>query len=124
MFNGGNVTVMVTDMDRAVGFYTGVLGLELKVRYGNGYAEVLAGPGLTIALHMAGPRAGGNASDGSASGAAVSIGLMTTVPLEEVIEQLGGQGVTFKGPIVDNRNQEYASPSSAIPTGTRSTPAR
>jgi catechol 2,3-dioxygenase-like lactoylglutathione lyase family enzyme len=30
MIAGGNATVMVADMDRAVAFYTRVLGLELS----------------------------------------------------------------------------------------------
>ncbi len=30
MITGGNATVMVSDMDRAVDFYTRVLGLELR----------------------------------------------------------------------------------------------
>ena len=38
------------DMDRAVTFYTDVLGLELAHRAGNGWAAFRAGP-VTLALH-------------------------------------------------------------------------
>jgi catechol 2,3-dioxygenase-like lactoylglutathione lyase family enzyme len=44
------VMVYVSDMDRAVDFYTNKLGFPQKVRYGNEWAEVQA-PGLIIALH-------------------------------------------------------------------------
>ncbi len=38
------------DMDRAVAFYGDVLGLELRSRAGNGWAEFRAGA-ITLALH-------------------------------------------------------------------------
>ena len=50
---GSNVTVMVSNMDAAVKFYTETLGLKLKVRYGDHWAEIEA-PGITIALHPKG----------------------------------------------------------------------
>jgi catechol 2,3-dioxygenase-like lactoylglutathione lyase family enzyme len=45
-----NVTVMVSDMKRAIRFYVDVLGLELKANYGDQYAQV-ASPGVMIGLH-------------------------------------------------------------------------
>ena len=54
MIVGGNATVMVSNMDRAVEFYTRTLGLKLSSRFGDEWAEVEAGPGLTIGLHPAG----------------------------------------------------------------------
>jgi catechol 2,3-dioxygenase-like lactoylglutathione lyase family enzyme len=53
MFSGGNVTVYVSDMDRAVGFYCETLGLKLAYRFGDHWASVEAGRGLTIGLHPA-----------------------------------------------------------------------
>ncbi len=44
-----NLTLMVRDMDQSVAFYQS-LGLTLKNRWGNHYAQ-LAAPGLTIGLH-------------------------------------------------------------------------
>ncbi len=52
MIQEGNVTVMVSDLERAIRFYTEALGLKLKWRWGD-YAEVEA-PGVTIGLHPAG----------------------------------------------------------------------
>jgi catechol 2,3-dioxygenase-like lactoylglutathione lyase family enzyme len=40
--------VIVSNMDRAVRFYTEVLGLKLKNRFGDHWATVVAGNGLTI----------------------------------------------------------------------------
>jgi predicted enzyme related to lactoylglutathione lyase len=45
-----NVTVMVQNMDRAINFYVEGLGLTLKQRWGEHYAQVAA-PGLVIGLH-------------------------------------------------------------------------
>lgn len=47
---GCNVTVMVTHLDTAVKFYTDLLGLTLKNRYGDHWADI-EGPGINIGLH-------------------------------------------------------------------------
>ena len=46
-----NVTIMTKDMNNSISFYTS-LGFELKNRWGNHYAQLIA-PGLTIGLHPA-----------------------------------------------------------------------
>jgi catechol 2,3-dioxygenase-like lactoylglutathione lyase family enzyme len=43
MFSSGNVTVMVSNMDAAVGFYTEGLGLKLAYRCGDHWASVEVG---------------------------------------------------------------------------------
>ena len=55
MIKGGNATIFVSDMDRAVRFYTESLGLKLQYRAGDHWAQVEAGDGLCIGLHPAGP---------------------------------------------------------------------
>ena len=60
-----NVTIMVTDMDKAVGFYESI-GLTLKQRWDNHYAMVTA-PGITIGLHP---------SEKVTSSGTVSVGFM------------------------------------------------
>jgi catechol 2,3-dioxygenase-like lactoylglutathione lyase family enzyme len=44
-----NITIVVTDMDKAVSFYESI-GLTLKQRWDNHYA-VMTAPGITIGLH-------------------------------------------------------------------------
>jgi catechol 2,3-dioxygenase-like lactoylglutathione lyase family enzyme len=59
-----NVTVMVSDINRSVEFYVETLGLRLKSRYADQFAQVEC-QGLTIALHPAfegGPRPGNSES--------------------------------------------------------------
>jgi catechol 2,3-dioxygenase-like lactoylglutathione lyase family enzyme len=51
MIKGGNTTIYVTDMDRAVTFYTEALGLTVLYRAGNHYCLVDAGDGLKLGLH-------------------------------------------------------------------------
>lgn len=44
------VTVMVSNLDEAISFYTEKLGLKLDKRYGEHYAEIET-PGFSIGLH-------------------------------------------------------------------------
>ena len=44
------ITAMVADLESAIVFYTEMLGLELKTRYGDHYAEIDAG-NIAIGLH-------------------------------------------------------------------------
>jgi len=54
MLKGGNATIYVSDMDRAVAFYTETLGLGLTFRAGDHWAGIDAGDGLQLGLHPAG----------------------------------------------------------------------
>ena len=51
--SGGMPTIFVSDMDAAVRFYIEALGLKLLERYGDHWASIDAGHGLTIGLHPA-----------------------------------------------------------------------
>jgi len=51
MINGGNATIYVSNMDKAVQFYSEVLGLKLTNCFGDHWATVQAGKSLTIGLH-------------------------------------------------------------------------
>jgi predicted enzyme related to lactoylglutathione lyase len=54
MVKAGNATVMITSMQRAIDFYTEVLGMKLTGRYDDDWATVEAG-GFTIGLHPQDP---------------------------------------------------------------------
>ena len=109
MYKSGNLTLMVADMDRAVEFYTQKLGLELKVRYGNEWAEV-AEPGLMLGLHLArGPIARSDPNIG------ISIGLEVD-DMEAAVGELKGKGVPFPSSIRETNDLRQAS--FADPDGT------
>ncbi len=95
MIASGNATVMVSDMDRAIDFYTRVLGLKLTTRVGSDWAEVET-PGLAIGLHPAGhgPKPG--------TAGAISLGFDVEGSIETAMRTLEQRGVRFQGPVVDN----------------------
>ncbi len=80
-----NLTIMVTDMDRAIGFYEKI-GLTIKQRWDNHYAMMTA-EGITIGLH---PSEGADNSSGS-----VSIGFMID-KISEAKDLLAANGITYK----------------------------
>ena len=88
MIKEANVTVMISDMNQSIQFYVEKLGLTLKSRYGDQFAEV-ACPGLTIALHPAtehGPRPGNSES--------LSVGFGVE-SIDEAMADLKDKGVTI-----------------------------
>jgi catechol 2,3-dioxygenase-like lactoylglutathione lyase family enzyme len=95
VITGGNVTVYVSDMDRAVDFYGTKLGLKLAQRFGNHWAEFHAGPALVIGLH---PKSEKGPAPGTTG--AMSIGLTVDGPIDEEIRHLTAKGVGFRGPVV------------------------
>ncbi len=95
MISGGNATVFVSDMDASVRFYTEVLGLKLTNRFGNNWATVEAGKGLTIGLHPASAKYPAPGTKG-----AMVLGLELDEPIEGVIARLSEKGVQMKGPVI------------------------
>jgi catechol 2,3-dioxygenase-like lactoylglutathione lyase family enzyme len=87
---GGVVTVFVSNMDRSVQFYTQTLGLKLAERYGDRWATIDAGPGLTIGLSLASakdPKPGTNG--------AMMIGLEINGRIDDAVSRLKARGVNF-----------------------------
>jgi catechol 2,3-dioxygenase-like lactoylglutathione lyase family enzyme len=104
VLTGGNATIFVSDMDKAVDFYTRVLGMKLRMRAENFWAEVQAGATLVIGLHPASPSAEPPGTPG-----AIQIGLTVSIPLEEVGKRLASHGVQFQGSIIDDGPGRFAS---------------
>lgn len=96
LFTGGNATIYVTDMDRAVAFYTETLGLALAFRAGNNWAQVNAGRGLTIGLHVAPPGVPSPGTSGS-----ITVGFEVARPIDDVVTELGDRGVAARRPPTD-----------------------
>src|SRR5579863_2858334 len=95
MFSGGNVTVYVSNMDTAVRFYTETLGLKLAYRFGDHWASVELGKGLTIGLHPA------SAEMPPGRRGSMSIGLELTGSIHEAVRVLEGKGVKFNEPVIN-----------------------
>jgi catechol 2,3-dioxygenase-like lactoylglutathione lyase family enzyme len=92
MISGGNATLFISNMDQAVQFYTQVLGLKLTNRFGDHWATVEAGKGLTIGLHPASPKFPAPGTKGS-----MMIALEITDSIERVVARLAEKGVSLKG---------------------------
>jgi predicted enzyme related to lactoylglutathione lyase len=90
-YSESQVTLMVPDLDEAVSFYTTMLGLSLKARYGKEFA-VLEAPGLTIGLHPQTKQPGSPP---------MSIGLGVE-SLEAAMQKLAARGVKFIGAITED----------------------
>jgi catechol 2,3-dioxygenase-like lactoylglutathione lyase family enzyme len=96
MIRGGNATIYVTDLDRAVRFYRDTLGLRLAFRAGPHWAEIDAGDGFRLGLHPAFPHL---PAPGRAGG--ITVGLAVDGPITEVVAELERRGVGFDGPVTE-----------------------
>ena len=100
MFKSSNVTVIVSNLDKAVDFYTKTLGLKLTMLAKGNWATIAA-PGLTIGLHPSsahGPQPGNSES--------LSIGLEVD-DLSKAMEELKGKGIEF-GYVMDDKEVKVA----------------
>jgi catechol 2,3-dioxygenase-like lactoylglutathione lyase family enzyme len=95
---GVTTTIYVSSLDRAVDFYTKVLGLRLGGRWGDEYASIDLGSGSSIGLH---PSRSPHAPRPGTSGS-IQVGIGVTRPLPEVVKDLAAKGVVFRGPIKDD----------------------
>ncbi|MBI3759572.1 MAG: VOC family protein [Deltaproteobacteria bacterium] len=82
-------------MDRAIKFYTDTLGLKLRNRFGNEWADIDAGEGFKIGLH---PANEANRTKAGVTGSTV-VGLAVSGPIEQEIATLKSRGVAFTGHI-------------------------
>lgn len=104
MISGGNATIIVASMDNSIRFYTEVLGLRLTNRFGNDWATVSAGEGLTIGIHPASPKYPHPGTKGS-----IILGLDIDIPVETAVSRLADHGVIVKGSIVRSEPGNFVS---------------
>lgn len=109
---GGNATLYVSDFPAAVTFWTEAMGLRLRFRAGDDWAEVEAGKDLVIGLHPARP---GRPRPGSVG--AVQIGLVVEGPLETTLEVLRRRGVAVDPKVVRSPSDGFAFGSVRDPDG-------
>lgn len=94
MIRGGQVTLPVRDVNRAVRFYVETLGMKLVEEAGAARAVIDAGEGFHLALVLADrpPTSGSRASgDGTPT-----VGLSPKVPLAEAVAIYEMRGVVFE----------------------------
>jgi catechol 2,3-dioxygenase-like lactoylglutathione lyase family enzyme len=96
------VTIFVSNMDRAVRFYTEVLGMKVEYRFGNEWASLKTDDGLTIGLHPA--------SKESPSGrkGSITIGFEVSESIEKAVKGMKAKGVKFVGPVVEDKEIKAA----------------
>ena len=102
MICGGNATVFVSSMDRAVRFYTEVLGLKLTNRFGDSWATVEAGKGLTIGLHPASSKYPAPGTKG-----AMMLGLEVDEKIERVVSRLSERGAQIQGSVIREESGNF-----------------
>lgn len=100
--SGGNASIYVSDMERAIAFYVQDVGLKLRVRIANEWAELDAGGGLTVGLHPAYP---GSAQPGTIG--AINIELAVD-DLDAEVAALQSRGVHFPQAIQEYENVRLA----------------
>jgi catechol 2,3-dioxygenase-like lactoylglutathione lyase family enzyme len=93
MISGGTATIYVSDMERAVRFYTETLGLKLMYRGGPGYTAIDGGKGLEIGLHTTHP---GGPQPGP--GGPIQVGLYVDEPIGQVVATLRERGAQVGDP--------------------------
>src|SRR5262245_54516177 len=96
IISGGMPTIFVSDIDAAVRFYTNALGLKLIQQYGQHFASIDAGQGVTIGLHPASEK---NPAGRTGS---ITLGFMSTEPIAETIARLKTRGVIFLSDVIDD----------------------
>src|SRR5712692_5505080 len=114
MINGGLATVYVSDMDRAVNFYSETLGLKLQYRAGPGWAQLDAGKGLILGLHgthQGGPPPGQNGS--------TVLGFELDEPMDQAYQKLAS--AASRSTARSRIPSTYGWPTSATRTATTST---
>jgi catechol 2,3-dioxygenase-like lactoylglutathione lyase family enzyme len=98
MTNGGAARIYVSDLQRAVKFYTETLGLRLRAGYQDQWASIDAGNGFVLALHSV----SNTGSPFACRSGSICVGFEVIKPLEGVIARLESRGVQFRGPIQED----------------------
>lgn len=92
LLSGGHAIVYVSDMDTAIRFYTGTLGLKLTNRFENHFATAEVGRRLVLGIHPRTPNTPIPGTRGS-----VTLSLVVDEPLDVLLARLAQRGVRTTG---------------------------
>jgi catechol 2,3-dioxygenase-like lactoylglutathione lyase family enzyme len=98
MIRGVMPTIYVSDLERSVKFYSGMLGLEVSMHIPGHWAGIRAADGTSIGLHPTGPHSPEPGKNG-----ATQVGLSVDRSLDQTVAELKQRGVQFQGPIVEDK---------------------
>jgi predicted enzyme related to lactoylglutathione lyase len=98
--SGVTTSIYVSNMDRALKFYSGALGLTLRSRIGNEWAQLSTADGGSIGLHPAQPSS--TVTPGTPG--AINIEFRASTDLEAAVRSLKSHGVPFA---TDIQNYEH-----------------
>ena len=91
------ITIFTANMDRAVKFYTEILGCRVQHRFGDHWAQLQADNGAIIGLHPATPQ------NPAGIKGSIQLGINAKEDIRKVVEEMKAKGVKFTGPIVDDQ---------------------
>ena len=100
MFESANVTLVVSNFENSLSFFTEKLGLVVVYRHQDEWAE-LGGPGITIGLTPAKERE--EAKNPLSPAIALNV-----IDLETAMTSLSARGISFQGPVREEKNARLA----------------
>lgn len=103
MIAGGNATIYVSNLDEAIRFYTDVLGLTIRNRFGNHWAAVQAGQTLVIGLH---PWSANHPLPGTKGAVQIGLSVSRDEPIEALAARLERRGVNVS-PVLESEDASY-----------------
>src|ERR1700683_36217 len=96
-------TIFVADMDRAVKFYTDVLGCQVDMRFGNEWAQLKsADGGATLGLHPA------SQENPAGVKGSIQLGIEVKDSIHRRVEEMTAKGAKFSGPVRDDEQLWFA----------------
>jgi catechol 2,3-dioxygenase-like lactoylglutathione lyase family enzyme len=96
------ITIFVANMDRAVKFYSEILGCNLEYRFGDHWAQLRSDDGATIGLHPA------SSENPVGIKGSIQLGINVREDIHKVVEGMKSRGVKFNGAVSNDQQNLFA----------------